>query len=452
MNYSLFVGVDESDQEYILTVLAADGSTIKKNHKVVLGSRVIFDAVDWLRDLAKGESMAVAFEKPDGAFQDYLLELAIDVFALNPIQTKSLRGRYRAEGSSDPFDSYVLADSLRTDTHQAQFRPVGRPDEVSVRLKTLTRTIEQLKQNLRRETNRLRARLHRTVPQLLTQCNGADEPWLWDLLSIASTPEKLARLTLPRLTKLLKRHRKQNVDVATLHSLLRQPAMPVADGVVEATEVVLRSQIPLMTYLHQEIKLLEAERNALVVQLEKETNGDRPSDAAIVDSIPGIGTGTTAVLLAYCGVAIRERDFQHLRSQTGVAPVSEQSGASSRVHRRYACSGPPRNAMFHAANVAVQQDDYWRAQYALLRYHRKSHAHALRNVGNSMLRVLVAMLLKGELYDAKKRRPRKMPTSRIEALLAELDEVEEASFPSINRRKPKRKAPRRKSTPKHRPN
>jgi transposase len=309
-----------------------------------------------------------------------------------------------------------------------------------VKLKTLTRTIEQLKQNLRRETNRLRARVHRTVPQLLTLCNGADEAWFWELLSIAPTAEKLSRLTLPRLSKLLKRHGKRNVDAETVHSLVRQPAMPVADGVGEATEIVLRSLIPLMEYLHQEIKLLEAERNALVVQLEKQTNEGKPSDAAIIDSIPGIGAPTTAVLLAYCGVAIRERDFQHLRTVTGAAPVTKQSGDSSRVHRRYACSRPPRNALFHAANVAVQKDEYWKAQYALLRHRGKTHAHALRNVGISMLRVLVAMLINGELYDATKRKPRKASYSKIAELLAELDELDEGRSAATSRRKPKRKA------------
>ena len=57
-----------------------------------------------------------------------------------------------------------------------------------------------------------------------------------------------------------------------------------------------------------------------------------------------------------------------------------------------------------------------------------------------MLRVLVALLIKGELYDEAKRKASERPSSVIDPFLEELDEVEEGGFASMSRRKPKRKA------------
>ena len=59
-------------------------------------------------------------------------------------------------------------------------------------------------------------------------------------------------------------------------------------------------------------------------------------DAAILRSLPGIGTGVLATLLAEGSDALRRRDYDALRCLCGVAPVTRGSGKNLLVVRRLA--------------------------------------------------------------------------------------------------------------------
>ena len=408
MNYKLIVGVDESDQEYVLTLLnASDGKY--KQMKVTYSGKAIQDAVDLLRKSVGGDlrDLAVVFEKPAGAFQDYLHELAVDVYTINAKQVKALRERYVMSGKKDDwFDSFVLADSFRTDYRLTQFKLSKQPSADAMKLMALTRACWQYDTNLRRVSNQLRLHVHRVFPQLLSLCNATDKRWLWSLLDMAPTPSLQAKLSPEELTALLKRHQISAFTAQDLHRLLQQPAIPVADGVVEIAATVINSMVPTLMILKRERDRLHKERKAFLEQVKQRSNGGRPSDAAIVDSMPGFGTMVTAALMGYCETAISARDEQHLRKRTGVAAVFVGSGKTGYVQQRYACSRTLRHAMFWAANAAVQKDEHWKEYYLALRARGKSRGRSLRGVADRLLNVLVAMLRNGEFYD-KDRWPKK---------------------------------------------
>ena len=66
---------------------------------------------------------------------------------------------------------------------------------------------------------------------------------------------------------------------------------------------------------------------------------------------------------------------------------------------RYACKRRLRQALYHWARTSIQRDTTARAYYACLRARGHSHARALRSVADRWLRILVAMLKTGTLYD-----------------------------------------------------
>ena len=66
---------------------------------------------------------------------------------------------------------------------------------------------------------------------------------------------------------------------------------------------------------------------------------------------------------------------------------------------RYACKWRLRQALFHWARTSIQHDEAARAYYDRLRARGHYHARALRSVGDRWLRILIAMLGSGELYD-----------------------------------------------------
>lgn len=106
--------------------------------------------------------------------------------------------------------------------------------------------------------------------------------------------------------------------------------------------------------------------------------------------------------------ALAERDWPALRSLTGVAPVNKQTGKNKRgrAEMRRAANNRLRTAVYHWSRVAAQTDAGTKAQYRALRAKGHSHVRALRSAGDRNLRLLVAMLRSGTVYDST--RPRKV--------------------------------------------
>ena len=107
-------------------------------------------------------------------------------------------------------------------------------------------------------------------------------------------------------------------------------------------------------------------------------------------SLPGIGTGVLATLLAEGSDALRRRDYDALRCLCGVAPVTRCSGKSLLVTRRLAAHNRLR--------VAAQRNPVSHAKYQVLR------ARALRSVADRLLNVACAMLRDGTCFDRHRAR------------------------------------------------
>jgi len=120
---------------------------------------------------------------------------------------------------------------------------------------------------------------------------------------------------------------------------------------------------------------------------------------AILASLPGVGRTVLATLLAEGSEPLQRRDYAAMRSLTGVAPVTKQSGKSRYVVRRQACNDRLGNACYHWARVAVQHDPRSRAKYAELRKRGHTHGRALRSVADRLLAVAFAMLRSGSTFN-----------------------------------------------------
>ena len=60
--------------------------------------------------------------------------------------------------------------------------------------------------------------------------------------------------------------------------------------------------------------------------------------------------------------------------------------------------------LYHMARVATQRDAYFGGVYKALRAKGQRHGHALRNIGDRLLRILIAMLHDRTCYDATRSR------------------------------------------------
>jgi len=360
--------------------------------------------IDALVARADGDpsTVAIGIEMPRGAVVELCVERGFAVYAINPKQLDRFRDRFSPAGAKDDRrDALVIGDSLRTDPQA--FRRARLDDPRVIQLREWSRVDEDLGDELTRLANQLRDLVYRVAPGRLALCPAADEPWLWAVLRQAPTPAAQRRLSPRRLERLLRDHRIRRIDPAQLHDVLQQPSVYTTPGVVEAVAAHMQLLLP-------RIELVALQRRDAEKQLEhwlealdapEPPTGDQRehSDVAIVRSMPGIGTRVAAKMLAEASQPLVDRAYHVLRTIMGVAPVTKQSGQRRTVSMRYGCNARLRQAGYHWARAGAQWDPPSRAYYTQLRARGHSHGRALRSVADRLLRVLVASLKHGQLFD-----------------------------------------------------
>jgi hypothetical protein len=115
MSDGRFAGVDWASEEHAVCVVDERG-------RIVEGRRYRHDERGiraLCARLLRLQVALVALERPDGLLIERLLDAGLSVVAVHPNQVKASRPRYSvAGGKSDGFDSFVLAELARTDSHR----------------------------------------------------------------------------------------------------------------------------------------------------------------------------------------------------------------------------------------------------------------------------------------------------------------------------------------------
>ena len=398
-----FVGIDWATAAHEVCVLDREGRVCDR--RTVQHTATALQAlVDALLELAEGEPsrVAIGIEVPRGALVELLVERGFSVYAINPKQVDRFRDRFTTAGAKDDRrDAQVIADALRTDLQA--FRRVHLDDPVVVQLREWSRVDEELAVELVRLTNQLRDLVYRMAPGLLALCPAVDELWFWALLRVAPTPAAQRRLSLRRLQRLLHDQRIRKLQAAEVRTVIQQPSVSTAPGVVEAVADHIQLLLPRLELVAAQRR--DAERqlerllNALAAENPPTEDQREHSDVAIVLSMPGVGTRIAARMLAEASQPLVDRAYHVLRAIMGIAPVTKQSGRRRTVSMRYACNGRLRDAAYHWARVGAQRDPASRAYYATLRARGHSHGRALRSVADRLLRTLMTLLERGQLFD-----------------------------------------------------
>ena len=413
MKLAWFVGVDWGSQTHQACVIDVAGKLLGER-AFEHGGQGLSEMADWVVSFAAGaaDQVGVAIETPRGPVVESLMERGWAVHAINPKQLDRFRDRLSPAGAKDDRrDARVLASALRTDPHC--LRRLEPADPAIVELREWSRISEELTRERTRQTNRMREQLWRYYPQLLAATSDdIAAPWALDLWRRLPTPAAAQRVREATLAKLLQQHRIRRVDAATLRERLRAPAVRVAPGAAEAAAAHVRLLAERLVLINRQLgharrQLAEpasADDPDMPAEAEP-VSSNAPSDAAILRSLPGVGTGVLATLLAEGSDALRRRDYDALRCLCGVAPVvTRRSGKSLLVTCRLAAHDRLRDAAYHWARVAAQRDPVSHDKYQALRARGHRHARALRSVADRLLNVACAMLRDGTCFDPHRAR------------------------------------------------
>lgn len=351
------------------------------------------------------DRIGIAIEIPRGAVVESLAERGYAVFSINPKQLDRFRDRHSVAGAKDDSrDAFVLADSLRTDLHCFQSVHIGDP--LVIRIRELSRMEDDLRQDWSRLTNQLRDQLHRYYPQMLQLSPAADEPWIWELFELAPLPAHANKLKRNRVEKLLRQYRIRRFSALQVTSELKTQALPVAPGTAESAAEVCLLLITRLKLLYEQKSEVAKRIEVVLDQLTAASVGNCGSahcDTEVLRSLPGVGRVVAATMIAEASQALAERDYHAIRSYSGIAPVTRQSGKKKQVVMRYGCNPRLRHALYHWSRVSVQLDQRSREHYHRLRQAGHSHGRALRGLADRLLALLIAMLKNQTLYNPQRR-------------------------------------------------
>lgn len=407
-----YVGVDWGGNSHQVCVLDEAG-TVRGQRAFAHSGEGLAAMAAWLAEMVDGapaETVGVAIETPRGPVVESLLAHGLAVHAINPRQLDRFRDRYSPAGAKDDRrDARVLASALRTDPHC--LRQVAVADPAIVELREWTRMREELKRDRVRLTNRMRDLLWRYYPEFNRVMDDLAAPWAMALWKRAPTPAAARGMRLSSYAKLLKKHRIRRVDAATLKDQLTRQPLNVDPAAARAAETHVRRLAKRLAVVVEQLAEADAHIDGFLARLAVDDpvpvpDGDpqpgqhkEQRDATILRSMPGAGRIVVATLFAEADDALRRRDYHALRCLCGTAAVTKQSGRYRVVVRRLAVHGLLRDATYHWANTATQNDPVSRAKYQALRDRGHGHHRALRSVADRLLYVACAMLHSGTLFD-----------------------------------------------------
>src|SRR5579875_1177626 len=202
------------------------------------------------------------------------------VFPVNPLQASRYRERHGvSRAKSDAGDAHMLADMVRTDSHQ--LRPAAGDSPEAEGIKVLARTHKTLIWERTRAVQRLRHQLREYFPAALEAFEDLDAPDTLELLGKAPEPARAARLTRAQVSAALKRARRRNIpDRATaVIAALRGEHLGQPEALTAAHAATVRALLAVIATLNEQVKILQG---------QVEENFGRHPDAEIILSQPGL--------------------------------------------------------------------------------------------------------------------------------------------------------------------
>jgi transposase len=260
----MHVGWDWASQNHDVTVIEDTGA-VRARFAIGHDEASLQGVLDDLASLAAPAELPVAIERPDGIIVERLVAAGHPVVPVHPNAFHAARLRWGAgRAKSDPADSYMLADYLRTDGHRLRrLRPL---DAVTRELQALVRMRDDHVAARTAATNQLHAILEAHWPGANAIFSRLGSTIALAFLSDYPTPESAARLGEARLAMFCRRHsyRGGRPPGELLHRLRHAAIAPVGLDPNVLTELV-RAQTVLIESALATIARLDAAIGALLL-------------------------------------------------------------------------------------------------------------------------------------------------------------------------------------------
>jgi Transposase/Transposase IS116/IS110/IS902 family len=391
----LFVGDDWAEDHHDVEVMSEAGKVLAKRRlpEGVAGIAQLHELIGrHLGEDADDAEVVVGTETDRGPWVLALVAAGYTVFGVNPLLASRYRERHGVSGAkSDSGDAHMLADMVRTDSHQ--LRAVAGDSAEAEGIKVLARTHKTLIWERTRHVQRLRHQLLEYYPAALDAYDDLDAPDTLELLGKAPDPPRARKLTRAQVSAALKRAGRRNITgrATAILAALRGEQLGQPPAVTAAYAATVRSLIAVITVLNEQVKILQG---------QVEADFGRHPDAEIYRSQPGIGAVLGARVLAEFGDdPHRYADGKSRRNYAGTSPLTRASGKKKVVAARFIHNDRLVDALNAQAFASLNASPGARALYDELRARGIEHNDALRRLANRLVGILHGCLKTRTLYD-----------------------------------------------------
>jgi transposase len=391
----LFVGDDWAEDHHDVEVMNEQGKVLARRRlpEGVAGMTGLHELTGrYLGEEAQDAEVVIGIETDRGPWVAALVAAGYTVYPVNPLQASRYRERHGVSGAkSDGGDAHMLADMVRTDSHQ--LRPAAGDTPEAGAIKVVARTHKTLIWERTRAVQRLRHQLREYFPAALEAFEDLDAPDVLELLGKAPDPARARRLTRAQISAALKRARRRNIAGKTdaILAALRGEHLGQPPALTAAYAVTARSLIAVITTLNEQVKTLQG---------QVEEHFGRHPDAEIYRSQPGMGAVLGARVLGEFGDdPHRYADAKSRKNYGGTSPITRASGKKKVVAARFIHNDRLIDALMTWAFASLNASPGARAFYDGLRARGIEHNDALRRLANRLAGILHGCLKTRTLYD-----------------------------------------------------
>jgi len=392
-NYAALIGIDWADKKHDIQLLA-DGASHPES-RVIANTPEAIQA--WVQDLQQrfgGKPVAICLEQARGPLVYALMEYDfITLFPVNPCQSATYRKTFAPSGAKDdPVDAALLLDLLCR--HREQLTP-WKPDNM------LTRKIRGLSEERRQSVNlrtqcvqRLSAKLKSYFPQVI-EWFGHDLTSIMTCDFLLKWPTAMdARKAKPATLRAFfygHNSRSEALILERLDAIGKAVPLTTDEGVVAPAVLSVQSLARMIRDLGATIALFDR-------QIEEAF--EQHPDAQIFKSFPGAGKVLAPRLAGVYGT-----DRSHwphaelLAAFAGIAPVTEHSGKSTWIHRRWQCPKFYLQTFFEMAHHSIPYSTWARAYYQHEVAQGKKHNAIVRALAFKWIRIITACWHQHRPYD-----------------------------------------------------
>jgi transposase len=391
----LFAGDDWAEDHHDVEVMDAAGKVLAKRRlpEGAAGMAQLHGLIGQFvpEDEMDSAEVVIGIETDRGPWVAALVAAGYTVYPVNPLQASRYRERHGVSGAkSDAGDAHMLADMVRTDSHQLRSAAGDSPEAAGI--KVLARTHKTLIWERTRAVQRLRHQLREYFPAAIEAFDDLDAPDTLELLGKAPDPGRARKLTRAQVSAALKRARRRNIpDKATaILAALRSEQLGQPPALTAAYAATVRSLIAVIATLNEQVKILQGQVG--------EHFGRHP-DAEVYLSQPGMGAVLGARVLGEFGDDPRRyRDGKARRNYAATSPITRASGKKKVVAARFIHNDRLVDALNAQAFAALNASPGARAFYDELRAREIEHNDALRRLANRLVGILHGCLKTGTLY------------------------------------------------------